>query len=157
MRRRYGVSFACSTATVATHSCSPKSAIEVRLVEIKKYAYSLRLISSKRLTSVIGVMGASADQYDDSVSESQGKVRVISGGERFQVSDNRWALLVTRSSRAWYQTSGKVSEALWQYHEIIDAQPNLSAEGTNDISLGNAAIGGISFSKYYTGKNSLSC
>ncbi|MFA0521089.1 folate-binding Fe/S cluster repair protein, partial [Vibrio sp. 10N.222.55.E8] len=73
---------------------------------------------------VIGVMGPSADQYIDSISESQANVRALSGGTAVKVSDNRWALLITEQAAATLVSSSsaaKVSEALWQYHEILDA------------------------------------
>ncbi|MGV2842248.1 folate-binding Fe/S cluster repair protein, partial [Vibrio cyclitrophicus] len=58
----------------------PKSAIEVELVEIKKYAVFSKVDIEQTSDVVIGVMGASANQYIDSISESQGNVRAISGG-----------------------------------------------------------------------------
>lgn len=53
----------------------------------------------------------------------------------------------------------KVSETLWQYHEILDAQPNLSKAEQNEHipqALNLQAIGGISFSKgCYTGQETV--
>ncbi|HAS24528.1 MAG TPA: folate-binding Fe/S cluster repair protein, partial [Vibrio sp.] len=50
-------------------------------------------------------------------------------------------------------------EALWQYHEILDAQPNLSKAEQNEHipqALNLQAIGGISFSKgCYTGQETV--
>ena len=140
----------------------PKSAIEVELVEIKKYAVFSKVDIEQTTDVVIGVMGASADQYIDSISESQGNVRAISGGTAVQVADNRWALLVTEQAAEALVTNSsaeKVSEALWQYHEIIDAQPNLTKAEQNEHipqALNLQAIGGISFSKgCYTGQETV--
>ncbi|MCG9552367.1 tRNA-modifying protein YgfZ [Vibrio sp. Isolate31] len=140
----------------------PKSAIEVELVEIKKYAVFSKVDIEQTSDVVIGVMGAAADQYIDSISESQGKVRAISGGTAVQVADNRWALLVTEQAAEAMVTNSsaeKVSEALWQYHEIIDAQPNLTKAEQNEHipqALNLQAIGGISFTKgCYTGQETV--
>ncbi|PQJ61481.1 tRNA-modifying protein YgfZ [Vibrio chagasii] len=140
----------------------PKSAIEVELVEIKKYAVFSKVDIEQSSDVVIGVMGAAADQYIDSISESQGKVRAISGGTAVQVAGNRWALLVTEQAAEALVTNSsaeKVSEALWQYHEIIDAQPNLTKAEQNEHipqALNLQAIGGISFTKgCYTGQETV--
>ena len=140
----------------------PKSAIEVELVEIKKYAVFSKVDIEQSSDVIIGVMGAAADQYIDSISESQGKVRAISGGTAVQVAENRWALLVTEQAAEALVTSSsaeKVSEALWQYHEIIDAQPHLTKAEQNEHipqALNLQAIGGISFTKgCYTGQETV--
>ena len=140
----------------------PKSAIEVELVEIKKYAVFSKVDIEQTSDVVIGVMGAAADQYIDSIAESQGKVRAISGGTAVQVAGNRWALLVTEQAAEALVTDSsaeKVSEALWQYHEIIDAQPNLTKAEQNEHipqALNLQAIGGISFTKgCYTGQETV--
>ncbi|WP_299688773.1 tRNA-modifying protein YgfZ [uncultured Vibrio sp.] len=140
----------------------PKSAIDVELVEIKKYAVFSKVEIEQTTDVVLGIMGTAADQYIDSISESQGKVRTISGGTAVQVSDHRWALLITEEAAEVLVSNSsaeKVAQTLWQYHEIIDAQPNLTKAEQNEHipqALNLQAIGGISFTKgCYTGQETV--
>lgn len=140
----------------------PKSAIEIELPEIKKYAVFSKVDINETDEQVIGVMGASANAFIDTLSNETGDVRVIAGGTAVKVSENRWALLVSEAQAEELATSAKaqkVSQELWQYLEILDAQPRLSSANQNEHipqALNLQAIGGISFTKgCYTGQETV--
>ena len=140
----------------------PQSAIDVELQEIKKYAVFSKVTIEQTEDVVLGIMGSQADSFVDTLSEDRGNVRAIEGGSAVKVADSRWALLVTpAAAQALVEGSSveKVSETLWQYFEIMDAQPKLSAAEQNEHipqALNLQAIGGISFSKgCYTGQETV--
>ncbi|MFA0567219.1 tRNA-modifying protein YgfZ [Vibrio gallaecicus] len=140
----------------------PKSAIEVELPEIKKYAVFSKVDITETDDQVIGVMGSSANAFIDTLSNDTGDVRVIEGGTAVKVSDERWALLVSSAQVEGLVASSnaeKVCQDLWQYFEIIDAQPRLSSTNQNEHipqALNLQAIGGISFTKgCYTGQETV--
>ena len=140
----------------------PQSAIDVELHEIKKYAVFSKVTIEQTEDVVLGIMGAQADSYIDTLSEERGNVRAIKGGSAVKIADSRWALLITaEAAQALVESSSaeKVSEAIWQYFEIMDAQPKLSAVEQNEHipqALNLQAIGGISFTKgCYTGQETV--
>lgn len=140
----------------------PRSAIEIELTEIKKYAVFSKVDIEQSQDFVLGVMGNNADQYIDSLSDKKGNVRPIQGGTAIRIEDNRWVLMVNDASAPSLveQFSGdKVSEELWQYFDILSAQPKVTSANQNEHipqAFNLHALGGISFTKgCYTGQETV--
>ena len=67
----------------------PKSAIAVELAEIKKYAVFSKVDINESDDVALGLIGSSATQVVEQLSESQGDVRAINGGTAVKIDDSR--------------------------------------------------------------------
>lgn len=140
----------------------PLSLIEKELAEIKKYAVFSKVEIAQSQDLALGVMGASAESFVDTLSPSRADVRDIEGGTAVKVDDQRWLLLITPEAAEVLVTQSdaeKVKEDLWTLMDVLSAQPILNAEQQNEHipqALNLHALGGISFSKgCYTGQETV--
>ncbi|PMH43864.1 tRNA-modifying protein [Vibrio sp. 10N.286.49.B3] len=140
----------------------PKSAIDIELNEIKKYAVFSKVDIAQGDETVLGLIGSDAEQFIDSLSPERGDVRVIDGGTAVKVSPLRWALILTPAaakSLVTTITATKATESVWHYLDILDALPNVTSDEQNEHipqALNLQALGGISFNKgCYTGQETV--
>jgi hypothetical protein len=107
-------------------------------------------------------MGAQAQAWIDSHSETRGNVRAIEGGSAVKIDSQRWLLLVD-SEQAEKIINGieaaKVNESLWTRFEIEQAYPVVTQVEQNEHipqALNLQALNGISFNKgCYTGQETV--
>lgn len=140
----------------------PKSALEVELKEIKKYAVFSKVTIEESNDIILGVAGSQANSFIDSISEETGDVRAISGGTAVKVADNRWQLLLTSDaaqSMIENNDATLTTHELWNRFEIEAALPFVPAAAQNEHipqALNLQALGGISFTKgCYTGQETV--
>ncbi|MFW8631460.1 tRNA-modifying protein YgfZ [Vibrio natriegens] len=140
----------------------PKSAIEIELKEIKKYAVFSKVTIEESNDIILGVAGSQANSFIDSISEEIGDVRAISGGTAVKVADNRWLLLLTSdAAQSMIENSDATltTHELWNRFEIEAALPFVPAAAQNEHipqALNLQALGGISFTKgCYTGQETV--
>ncbi|MEE3880622.1 tRNA-modifying protein YgfZ [Vibrio sp. YYF0003] len=140
----------------------PKSALEVELKEIKKYAVFSKVTIEESNDIILGVAGSQANSFIDSISEETGDVRAISGGTAVKVADNRWLLLLTSDaaqSMIENNDATLTTHELWNRFEIEAALPFVPAAAQNEHipqALNLQALGGISFTKgCYTGQETV--
>ncbi|MGU3845566.1 tRNA-modifying protein YgfZ, partial [Vibrio diabolicus] len=76
----------------------PKSAIDVELSEIKKYAIFSKVTIEASDEVILGVAGVKADELISSMSKMTGSVRPVEGGTAVQVSQSRWLLILSASA-----------------------------------------------------------
>ncbi len=140
----------------------PKSAIAVELAEIKKYAVFSKVDIGESDDVALGLIGSSATQVVEQLSESQGDVRAINGGTAVKIDDSRWLLLLTPQAAATLVTETRaqlIDESLWTRCDIENGLPVLPAEQQNEHipqALNVQALGGISFTKgCYTGQETV--
>lgn len=140
----------------------PKSAIDVELKEIKKYAVFSKVAIEESRDIILGVAGTKADAFIANLSEENGDVRVINGGTAVKVSDNRWLLVLTsQAAQSVIESSDATltTQELWNRFDIEDAQPIVPAAAQNEHipqALNLQALGGISFTKgCYTGQETV--
>ena len=140
----------------------PKSALEVELKEIKKYAVFSKVTIEESNDIILGVAGSKANAFIDSISEETGDVRAISGGTVVKVADNRWLLLLTSdAAQSMIENSDATltTHELWNRFEIEAALPFVPAAAQNEHipqALNLQALGGISFTKgCYTGQETV--
>ncbi|MDV6253971.1 tRNA-modifying protein YgfZ [Vibrio sp. EA2] len=140
----------------------PKSAIDVELKEIKKYAVFSKVAIEESSDIILGVAGTKADAFIANLSEENGDVRAINGGTAVKVSDNRWLLVLTsQAAQSVIESSDATltTQELWNRFDIEDAQPIVPAAAQNEHipqALNLQALGGISFTKgCYTGQETV--
>ncbi|ANQ22612.1 tRNA-modifying protein [Vibrio natriegens] len=140
----------------------PKSALEIELKEIKKYAVFSKVTIEESNDIILGVAGSQANSFIDGISEEPGDVRAISGGTAVKVTDNRWLLLLTSdAAQSMIENSNATLTAheLWNRFEIEAALPFVPAAAQNEHipqALNLQALGGISFTKgCYTGQETV--
>lgn len=140
----------------------PKSALEVELKEIKKYAVFSKVTIEESNDIILGVAGSQANSFIDDISEETGDVRAISGGTAVKVADNRWLLLLTSdAAQSMIENSDATltTHELWNRFEIEAALPFVPAAAQNEHipqALNLQALGGISFTKgCYTGQETV--
>lgn len=140
----------------------PKSAIDVELTELKKYAIFSKVDIAQSDDVLFGVMGEQATSWVDSLSNETGDVRPIDGGTAVKVGPQRWLLIVSDASVESLLancSAQRVEESLWTYYEIEAALPFVSSDQQNEHipqALNLQAIGGISFTKgCYTGQETV--
>lgn len=139
-----------------------KSAIDVELTELKKYAIFSKVEITESGDSLLGLIGPRATQVVDSLSEQTGNVRAIEGGTAVKIDDQRWLLMLSPdAAQAMTETidAPLVSEELWTRLEIENAQPSVNVDQQNQHipqALNLQAVGGISFTKgCYTGQETV--
>ncbi|WP_159654883.1 tRNA-modifying protein YgfZ [Vibrio atypicus] len=139
-----------------------KSAIDVELTELKKYAIFSKVEITESGDSLLGLIGPRAAQVVDSLSEQTGDVRTIEGGTAVKIDNQRWLLMLSPdAAQAMTETidAPLVSEDLWTRLEIENAQPSVNADQQNQHipqALNLQAVGGISFTKgCYTGQETV--
>lgn len=140
----------------------PKSAINVELNELKKYAIFSKVEITESEDVLLGVIGSQASAWVDTLSEQKGDVRAIAGGTAVKVDDSRWLFVIARESAAQLidaSSAQLVDESLWTRFEIESALPFVGQEQQNEHipqALNVQAIGGISFTKgCYTGQETV--
>ncbi len=140
----------------------PKSALEVELTEIKKYAVFSKVTIEESSDIVLGVAGSKADNFIASLNEEKGDVRAINGGTAVRVADNRWLLAMNNESVPPLLESSEATlttHELWNRFDIEAALPFVSAATQNEHipqALNLQALGGISFTKgCYTGQETV--
>jgi hypothetical protein len=140
----------------------PKSAIEIELKEIKKYAVFSKVTIEESDNIILGVAGIKADEFIASLSEKAGNVRVINGGTAVKVADNRWLLVLTSEAAQSLTESSSATlttHELWDRFEIESALPFVQAAAQNEHipqALNVQALGGICFTKgCYTGQETV--
>lgn len=140
----------------------PKSAIEVELKEIKKYAVFSKVTIEESNDIILGVAGINADALIASLSEATGDVRGINGGTAVKVADNRWLLVLTsEAAQSMIESSDATltTHELWNRFDIESALPFVPAAAQNEHipqALNVQALGGISFTKgCYTGQETV--
>ncbi|MEX3074187.1 tRNA-modifying protein YgfZ [Vibrio alginolyticus] len=140
----------------------PKTALDVELTEIKKYAVFSKVTIEQSSDVILGVSGVKADNFIASLTEETGNVREINGGTAVKVEDNRWLLAVSNDAA---QTIVETSDAalttnqLWNRFDIEAGLPFVSSSAQNEHipqALNLQALGGISFTKgCYTGQETV--
>ncbi|MFG0476540.1 tRNA-modifying protein YgfZ [Vibrio sp. YQ_10] len=140
----------------------PKSAIEIELKEIKKYAVFSKVTIEESNDVILGVAGVNADAFVSALNEDAGDVRIINGGTAVKVEANRWLLVVTEeAAQALIENSDATltTRELWTRFDIESALPFVSATAQNEHipqALNIQALGGISFTKgCYTGQETV--
>ncbi|UYI46653.1 tRNA-modifying protein YgfZ [Vibrio natriegens] len=140
----------------------PKSALEIELKEIKKYAVFSKVTIEESNDIILGVAGSQANSFIDGISEESDDVRAISGGTAVKVSDNRWLLLLTSdAAQSMIENADATltTHELWNRFEIEAALPFVPAAAQNEHipqALNLQALGGISFTKgCYTGQETV--
>ncbi|WP_218758186.1 tRNA-modifying protein YgfZ [Vibrio parahaemolyticus] len=140
----------------------PKSAIEIELKEIKKYAVFSKVTIEESNDVILGVAGVNADAFVSALNEDAGDVRIINGGTAVKVEANRWLLVVTEeAAQALIENSDATltTHELWTRFDIESALPFVSATAQNEHipqALNIQALGGISFTKgCYTGQETV--
>mgnify|MGYP000026457744 CR=1 FL=1 len=149
----------------------PKSAIDVELNEIKKYAIFSKVTIESPSQIILGVAGSDADDFISALSQEHGNqessdVRVLHGGTAVNVATNRWLLILDEeSAQSLVESSSEGSDAvltthqLWDRFDIEAGLPFVSAAAQNEHipqALNLQALGGISFTKgCYTGQETV--
>ncbi|ANQ18003.1 tRNA-modifying protein YgfZ [Vibrio natriegens] len=140
----------------------PKSALEIELKEIKKYAVFSKVTIEESNDIILGVAGSQSNSFIDGISEESGDVRAINGGTAVKVADNRWLLLLTSDaaqSMIENNDATLTTHELWNRFEIEAALPFVPAAAQNEHipqALNLQALGGISFTKgCYTGQETV--
>ncbi|MDF2154110.1 tRNA-modifying protein YgfZ [Vibrio sp. CAU 1672] len=139
-----------------------KSAIDVELHEIKKYAVFSKVTIEESNDVILGVAGISADTFVTTLSEESGDVRKINGGTAVKVASNRWLIAVTEeAAQALIENhqATLTSRELWTRFDIEAGLPVLPAAAQNEHipqALNLQVLGGISFTKgCYTGQETV--
>ncbi|WP_104047234.1 tRNA-modifying protein YgfZ [Vibrio jasicida] len=140
----------------------PKSAIEVELKEIKKYAVFSKVTIEESSDAVLGVAGENADAFISTLNADSGDVRAIEGGTAVKVALNRWLLALTAEAAQSLVEDSQATlttHELWTRFDIEAALPYLAADAQNEHipqALNVQALGGISFTKgCYTGQETV--
>lgn len=140
----------------------PKSAIEVELNEIKKYAVFSKVTIEESSDVVLGVAGENADAFISTLNADSGDVRTVEGGTAVKVASNRWLLALTaEAAQSLVEDSQATLTAheLWTRFDIEAALPYVAADAQNEHipqALNVQALGGISFTKgCYTGQETV--
>ncbi|WP_045480207.1 tRNA-modifying protein YgfZ [Vibrio owensii] len=140
----------------------PKSAIEVELKEIKKYAVFSKVTIEESSDVVLGVAGENADAFISTLNADSGDVRTVEGGTAVKVASNRWLLALTAEAAQSLVEDSKATlttHELWTRFDIEAALPYVAADAQNEHipqALNVQALGGISFTKgCYTGQETV--
>ncbi|WP_045451157.1 tRNA-modifying protein YgfZ [Vibrio campbellii] len=140
----------------------PKSAIEVELKEIKKYAVFSKVIIEESSDVVLGVAGENADAFISTLNADSGEVRTVEGGTAVKVASNRWLLALTAEAAQSLLEDSQATlttHELWTRFDIEAALPYVAADAQNEHipqALNVQALGGISFTKgCYTGQETV--
>tara|TARA_Y100001956_G_scaffold3954_1_gene3726 strand:- start:3706 stop:4671 length:966 start_codon:yes stop_codon:yes gene_type:complete len=140
----------------------PKSAIDIELNELKKYAIFSKVEITESEDVLLGVIGSQASAWVDSLSDQKGDVRTISGGSAVKIDEQRWLLVIDNASASQLiegSSAQLVDESLWTRLEIESALPFVDQKQQNEHipqALNLQAIGGISFTKgCYTGQETV--
>lgn len=140
----------------------PKSAIEVELKEIKKYAVFSKVTIEESSDVVLGVAGENADAFISTLNADSGDVRTVEGGTAVKVASNRWLLALTAEAAQSLVEDSKATlttHELWTRFDIEAALPYVAADTQNEHipqALNVQALGGISFTKgCYTGQETV--
>ncbi|KIP72301.1 tRNA-modifying protein [Vibrio harveyi] len=140
----------------------PKSAIEVELKEIKKYAVFSKVTIEESSDVVLGVAGKNADAFISTLNADSGDVRAIEGGTAVKVALNRWLLALTAEAAQSLVEDNQATlttHELWTRFDIEAALPYVAADSQNEHipqALNVQALGGISFTKgCYTGQETV--
>ncbi|MGR5447328.1 tRNA-modifying protein YgfZ [Vibrio jasicida] len=140
----------------------PKSAIEVELKEIKKYAVFSKVTIEESSDVVLGVAGENADAFISTLNADSGDVRAIEGGTAVKVALNRWLLALTAEAAQSLVEDNQATlttHELWTRFDIEAALPYVAADAQNEHipqALNVQALGGISFTKgCYTGQETV--
>ncbi|WP_104038043.1 tRNA-modifying protein YgfZ [Vibrio jasicida] len=140
----------------------PKSAIEVELKEIKKYAVFSKVTIEESSDVVLGVAGKNADAFISTLNADSGDVRAIEGGTAVKVALNRWLLALTAEAAQSLVEDSQATlttHELWTRFDIEAALPYVAADAQNvhiPQALNVQALGGISFTKgCYTGQETV--
>ncbi|PMO52695.1 tRNA-modifying protein [Vibrio sp. 10N.222.52.B12] len=140
----------------------PKSAIEVELKEIKKYAVFSKVTIEESSDVVLGVAGKNADAFISTLNADSGDVRAIEGGTAVKVALNRWLLALTAEAAQSLVEDSQATlttHELWTRFDIEAALPYVAADTQNvhiPQALNVQALGGISFTKgCYTGQETV--
>ncbi|MEF1289319.1 tRNA-modifying protein YgfZ [Vibrio sp. M260118] len=140
----------------------PASIIEKELAELKKYAIFSKVEITQTEDVVLGLVGAEATAFIETLSSEGGDVRAIQGGTAVKVDEQRWLLLMAQTDAEQLVSASqaqKVSEELWTLQDIQAGLPVLNAEQQNEHipqALNLQALGGINFTKgCYTGQETV--
>ncbi|HHP0482334.1 TPA: tRNA-modifying protein YgfZ [Vibrio campbellii] len=140
----------------------PKSAIEVELKEIKKYAVFSKVTIEESSDVVLGVAGENADAFISTLNADSGDVHTVEGGTAVKVASNRWLLALTVEAAQSLVEDSKATlttHELWTRFDIEAALPYVAADAQNEHipqALNVQALGGISFTKgCYTGQETV--
>lgn len=140
----------------------PKAVIEAELRELKKYSVFSKIELAESADIVLSVMGNSATDYINQLSQDEGHVKKIPGGTAIKISDTRWALIVEESKVSDLIANFKgelVHENAWLLAEIKDGIPVLNEQEQNVYipqALNLQALDGICFTKgCYTGQETV--
>ncbi|MGR5164602.1 tRNA-modifying protein YgfZ [Vibrio owensii] len=140
----------------------PKSAIEVELNEIKKYAVFSKVTIEESSDVVLGVAGENADAFISTLNADSGDVRTVEGGTAVKVASNRWLLALTAEAAQSLVEDSQATlttHELWSRFDIEAALPYVAADAQNEHipqALNVQALGGISFTKgCYTGQETV--
>lgn len=140
----------------------PKSAIEVELKEIKKYAVFSKVTIEESSDIILGVAGENADAFISTLSAETGDVRSIEGGSAVKAAPNRWLLVLTEEATQTLLDNNQATlttHELWTRFDIESALPIVGSQAQNEHipqALNVQALGGISFTKgCYTGQETV--
>ncbi len=140
----------------------PKSALDVELTEIKKYAVFSKVTIEQSKDIILGVSGVKAEHFIASLTETAGDVRQVDGGTAIKVADNRWLLAMSSEavqSILENREATLTTHELWNRFDIEAALPFVSAAAQNEHipqALNLQALNGISFTKgCYTGQETV--
>ncbi|MDA9556317.1 tRNA-modifying protein YgfZ [Vibrio sp.] len=147
----------------------PKSAADIALKEIRKYAIFSKVSFELSNDSLIGCMGHGASAFiqtllDEPEKElfNEAQVMPIKGGYAVKISNEQWLLQLSSSdaeSLLSENEDNQVDPSVWLKHDIEAGRPILEADQQNihiPQALNLNLLGGISFSKgCYTGQETV--
>ena len=140
----------------------PKSAIDVELKEIKKYAVFSKVTIEESSDIILGVSGEKADHFISSLSQETGDVRPVDGGTAIKINDNRWLIVLTEQVAQNLVAQSQAvltTHELWKRFDVEAGLPYITATTQNEFipqALNLQALNGISFTKgCYTGQETV--
>ncbi len=140
----------------------PKSALEVELTEIKKYAVFSKVTIEQSSDIILGVSGVKADDFIANLTEEVGDVRGVPGGTAVKIAKARWLLAMNSQAAQSMLENNEATlttHELWNRFDIEAALPFVSSRAQNEHipqALNLQALGGISFTKgCYTGQETV--
>lgn len=141
-----------------------KSAVEIELRELKKYAIFSKVDINVSDALLIGVCGEQAAQRVAKLTGNpDAAVTTFALGTAVKVSPQRWLLVVDATQREELLTQlaaeSVFDHTLWDLYDILDVAPRITATSQNEHipqAVNLQAVGGISFKKgCYTGQETV--
>ncbi|HAS8547268.1 TPA: tRNA-modifying protein YgfZ [Vibrio vulnificus] len=141
-----------------------KSAIDVELRELKKYAIFAKVEINVSDAILLGVCGVQADQAIAKLTNNaEAAVVSFAQGTAVKISPQRWLLVVDANQQdevlTMLATAQLCDHSLWDLYDILEVSPRIPAFAQNEHipqAVNLQAVNGISFKKgCYTGQETV--